>query len=275
MIEDRKQYFVQSLARATEIVEVLVQHADRVALQECDDPLEPCAQNQLIATPSSNTVESSDRLASPAANILLERATMTPAVLPVGKCCVSSQKNGTISLFGHPALSGASLFGYESGTPRTHGESYVLQDGERVPRRSTFLNQGTPNNMQATGSLQLSEQSPSYAVDALFDSLRTELLSEAPGNNRPPDFCIWPSIIISEPTLGDETATWSPQLSGTAFNSARLQILPYFASEHWQLAVFDIVEYVIFRYDPWWPLGTDHFIFSVSYSAFPVQTSLN
>jgi hypothetical protein len=76
-------------------------------------------------------------------------------------------------------------------------------------------------------------------------------------------FHLWPSIRIHDPLgIGDAT-TWSPQTNATTFNPSRFQVLPYYAACHWQLAVFDTEDHIIFRYDSSWPDGIDFFTFSV------------
>jgi hypothetical protein len=76
-------------------------------------------------------------------------------------------------------------------------------------------------------------------------------------------FHLWPSIRIHDPLGIDDAATWSPQTNAKTFNPSRFQILPYYAACHWQLAVFDIEDHIIFRYDSSWPDGIDPFTFSV------------
>lgn len=98
-----------------------------------------------------------------------------------------------------------------------------------------------------------------YVLDQLFEALRVQLQTDG----GPSEFHIWQSIIIVEPSLGDKTATWLPEGSLVSFNHARYHILPYFASYHWQLAVFDQFQGVIARYDSAWVDGTDRSTFSV------------
>lgn len=82
-------------------------------------------------------------------------------------------------------------------------------------------------------------------------------------------FHIWPGIHIHDPVGTDDTATWSPQADVKPFNSSRYQLLPYFASHHWQLAVFDIEDHIIHRYDTFWSDGIDLFTFFVYPITFP------
>lgn len=76
-------------------------------------------------------------------------------------------------------------------------------------------------------------------------------------------FHIWPRIYIHDPMGTDDTATWPLQGDVKPFNCSRSQLLPYFASHHWQLAMFDMEEYMIVRYDSFWPDGIDLFTFLV------------
>jgi hypothetical protein len=77
------------------------------------------------------------------------------------------------------------------------------------------------------------------------------------------EFHLWPSIRIHDPLGIDNAATWSPQTNMKTFNPSRFQVLPYYATSHWQLAVFDTEEHIIFRYDSFWPDRIDPFKFSV------------
>ncbi|KAK0866260.1 hypothetical protein LTR87_015070 [Friedmanniomyces endolithicus] len=98
-------------------------------------------------------------------------------------------------------------------------------------------------------------------LDRLIKTLRANLQTDA--EDRPSQFHIWPCITIVETTLGDHTAIWSPQSSSIRMSTARYQMLPYFASYHWQLAVFDQSQHVVARYDSAWQHGTDRFTFTV------------
>jgi hypothetical protein len=77
------------------------------------------------------------------------------------------------------------------------------------------------------------------------------------------NFYIWPGISIHDPTGDDYTSTWSPRGLVKSFNNSRYQLLPYFCSHHWQLAVFDTENHNILRYDSFWPDGVDCFPFLV------------
>lgn len=98
-------------------------------------------------------------------------------------------------------------------------------------------------------------------LDRLLGRLCIELQTDA--GEQPSKFHVWPSIRIVYPIFGDDTATWSLRACSAPFNHSRYQVLPYFASYHWQLAVFDQVQHVITRYDSAWEDGTDRFTFSV------------
>ncbi|KAK1043518.1 hypothetical protein LTR74_018411 [Friedmanniomyces endolithicus] len=98
-------------------------------------------------------------------------------------------------------------------------------------------------------------------LDRLFESLNGR--PQADAEDRLSQFHIWPSIRFVETTLGDDTATWSPQHCSTVLDTARYQVLPYFASYHWQLAVSDQIGHVIARYDCAWQDGCDRFTFAV------------
>lgn len=75
-------------------------------------------------------------------------------------------------------------------------------------------------------------------------------------------FRIWPGIRT------DDTATWSPQLHRQSFNGSRYQLLPYLASHHWQLAMYDMEDHIILRYDSFWLDRVDLFTFLVCASTF-------
>ncbi len=78
------------------------------------------------------------------------------------------------------------------------------------------------------------------------------------------EFHIQPGIYIHDPTGTDDTATQSPQGNVTAFNSSRYQLLPYFENHHWQLAIFNMKNHIIFRYDSFWSrVRISRFIFLV------------
>jgi hypothetical protein len=76
-------------------------------------------------------------------------------------------------------------------------------------------------------------------------------------------FHLWPSIRIHDPLEMDGATTWSPRTNAKTFDSSRFQVLPYYATCHWQLAVFDTEDYIIFRYDSSWLDDIDRFTFSV------------
>ena len=76
-------------------------------------------------------------------------------------------------------------------------------------------------------------------------------------------FHIWQAISIHDPTEDDCTSTWSPRGLVKPFDSSRYQMLPYFCSHHWQLAVFDTEDNYILQYDSFWPDGVDRFPFVV------------
>jgi len=80
---------------------------------------------------------------------------------------------------------------------------------------------------------QKSEDLTPDILDRLFESLNGR--PQADAEDRLSQFHIWPSIRFVETTLGDDTATWSPHHCSTVLDTARYQVLPYFASYHWQL----------------------------------------
>ena len=74
----------------------------------------------------------------------------------------------------------------------------------------------------------------------------------------PQNFQVWQTIYIRDPTAGDETATWSTTHE-TACKTVRIHVLPFFLSQHWQLAVFDTVNHNLFHFDCFLGYGTDSF----------------
>ncbi|KAK3669526.1 hypothetical protein LTR78_010580 [Recurvomyces mirabilis] len=123
--------------------------------------------------------------------------------------------------------------------------------------RSTGLGDGC----RQTECTLSSEDLSSDVLDQLFQGLNSRPQVDADDCRL--KFHIWPSIRLVDAALDDDTATWSPQLCSTFLNNARYQVLPYFASYHWQLAVFDQMNHVIARYDSAWQDGYDRFTFSM------------
>ena len=158
------------------------------------------------------------------------------------------------------------------------------QHNDRIVKRAvqTLYKIAHCSESNNSHSLQCKQSTDDYegsTVDRLFHTLPTELSTQPPNIGERPGYYIWPSSCIIDPILGDDTSCWSPETwSANAYSStetwARYHILPFFASQHWQLAIFDIVNHEILRYDSHWPDGTDRFTFSVSLYSLRLASDL-
>lgn len=75
---------------------------------------------------------------------------------------------------------------------------------------------------------------------------------------------LWPSVRFDESEDIDELPTWFPRLQQSPRPPRRYQILPFYYTERWQLAVFDVVEYILVCYDTTWTSGSPESTFLVS-----------
>lgn len=78
------------------------------------------------------------------------------------------------------------------------------------------------------------------------------------------DHChLWQSTRFDDPGGVEELLNWSPLLQRSQRWPRRYQILPFYYTERWQLAVFDIVENVAVCYDTVWASGSPNSTFIV------------
>ncbi|KAK1093102.1 hypothetical protein LTR48_003002 [Friedmanniomyces endolithicus] len=236
------------------------------ALTKANEKMTAMASNFQIGRGSSET-DSGRRISKPASAALPDptdpslggylRDTLNPQILTVhqlnSSSAVTNNEHVTTdhNLFGHPPPRGTAARDLSNSIP--HAEEMGTLDAAR----ST----GPDDGCRQAERIPSSEDFSTEVLDQLFRGL----------NGRPQvdvedwrlEFHVWPSIRLVDTTLDDDTATWSPQLCSTFLNNARYQVLPYFASYHWQLAVFDQINHVIARYDSAWQDGYDRFTFSV------------
>ena len=67
---------------------------------------------------------------------------------------------------------------------------------------------------------------------------------------------LWPSTRFDDLNRTDESPRWSPRLQRSQRRPHRHQVLPFYDTGRWQLAVFDIVENKVTCYDTVWTAGT-------------------
>ena len=74
---------------------------------------------------------------------------------------------------------------------------------------------------------------------------------------------VWPSTQFDDPEWINETPNKSPRLQRSQRWRQRYQILPFYSTERWQLAVFDITGNSMVCYDSMWTSGLPNFTFRV------------
>ena len=79
---------------------------------------------------------------------------------------------------------------------------------------------------------------------------------------------LWPSTRFDDPNSTDSSLRWSPRLQRSQRRPHRHQVLPFYDTERWQLAVFDIVENKIKCYDTVWTAGTSNSTFLVGRASY-------
>ena len=67
---------------------------------------------------------------------------------------------------------------------------------------------------------------------------------------------LWSSTRFDDPNSTDESPRWSPRLQRSQRRPHRHQVLPFYDTGRWQLAVFDILENKVTCYDTVWTAGT-------------------
>lgn len=113
---------------------------------------------------------------------------------------------------------------------------------------------------------------PLKSLDAFsgpdLDVLLTHSYQQALECLQPNSICfhchLWQSIRFDDSEEIDELPTWFPHLRRSPRPPRRYQILPFFHANRWQLAVFDIEEYVLVCYDTMWTRGATGSTFLVS-----------
>jgi len=121
-------------------------------------------------------------------------------------------------------------------------------------------------------SVRSSGGNPTEAADAFsgpdLDALLTYSFRPA-AEYRPRksilDQCyLWQSTRFEDPQGADEPLSWCPRVQRSRRPPRRYQVLPFFYTERWQLAVFDIAENVVMCYDTMWTSGSPNSTFVVS-----------
>ena len=79
---------------------------------------------------------------------------------------------------------------------------------------------------------------------------------------------LWPSTRFDDPNGTDESPRWSPRLQRSQRRPRRHQVLPFYDSGRWQLAVFDMVENKVTCYDTVWTAGTLSSTFLVGQASY-------
>lgn len=74
---------------------------------------------------------------------------------------------------------------------------------------------------------------------------------------------LWPSTRFDYPNDIDELPGWSPRLQRSKRRPRRHQMLPFYNTGRWQLAVFDVVKNVVVCYDTTWTSGSPNSVFLV------------
>ena len=101
-------------------------------------------------------------------------------------------------------------------------------------------------------------------LDALL-SHSYQLAGECPRPNSIYHQChLWQSVRFDESEGTHELPTWFPRLQQSPGPPRRYQILPFYYSERWQLAVFDVVENMLVCYDTRWTSGSSEPMYLVS-----------
>ncbi|KAG8531639.1 uncharacterized protein KY384_003270 [Bacidia gigantensis] len=74
---------------------------------------------------------------------------------------------------------------------------------------------------------------------------------------------LWQSIRFDDPEGIDGRPEWWPRVQRSHRQPSRYQILPFFYSQRWQLAIFDIAENLVVCYDSVWTLGSPNSTFAL------------
>lgn len=74
---------------------------------------------------------------------------------------------------------------------------------------------------------------------------------------------LWQSTRFDELEGFDEATSWFPRLQHGQQQPLRYQLLPFYSTARWQLAIFDIVNNVVVCYDTMWTSGLPNSTFRV------------
>ena len=111
--------------------------------------------------------------------------------------------------------------------------------------------------------MQLGDASSGSDLDVLL----AYSIQQAAGFQQPKNILnqchVWPSTRFDDPEGINETLSWSPSLQRSQRWRQRYQMLPFYSTERWQLAVFDIIGNNIICYDSMWTSGLPNSTFSV------------
>ena len=116
-----------------------------------------------------------------------------------------------------------------------------------------------------------------------LDALLSYSFREAAEHQRPNNIfaqChLWQSTRFDDPEGIDELPSWFPRLQRSQRRPRRYQMLPFYDTKRWQLAVFDLVNNVTVCYDTMWTFGSPNSTFVVgqalcAYSGFEADLRL-
>ena len=135
-----------------------------------------------------------------------------------------------------------------------------------------FREAASGGRLAFTPPVSLDGGNPTEAADTFsgpdLDALLTYSFQQAAGYPQPNSIfnhCyLWRSIRFDDPEGVNELPSWFPHLQRSCRPLRRYQILPFYYTKRWQLAVFDINENLAVCYDTTWTSGSPNSTFVVS-----------
>ena len=153
------------------------------------------------------------------------------------------------------------------GTAMSHPQNSLSSP----PSDRTFSGETISTLSGHENGLQGGDVSSGLDLDALLAySFRQAVEDQQPKNIL--DQCyLWQSTRFNDLEGIDETPSWFPRLQRSQSRPHRYQMLPFYHTERWQLAVFDVVEKVVVCYDTTWTSGVPNSTFRVGQALYAHQ----
>ena len=106
-------------------------------------------------------------------------------------------------------------------------------------------------------------------LDKLVSLSLSEVIAKQHSNRTVVDYHIWRTTSLEDGEVSERSPVWSPILHVRQQDICRYQILPFFYSYHWQLAIFDTFECTLCCYDTMDDRGAPMSTFIVSIALWP------